>query len=530
MTDITDLQETTPNHWKAKYHGNYGTYTVKIETAGNTLSKFSCSCPSDYYPCKHIPMVMDAIKERIKESKSQPKGSVFEQAIRGMSLSELQEFVIRFGQHNPSFQQAVLLKFAPKQKQAKSNQYAEIIRSALSGIDTDDMYDYHDDWFEIEVLDQWLDKAREHITQNNYAEAILIAKACLEEYAAWANGDENVLDYAGENYLYEPFNILDEAYQMGHITADELMGYCKKESAKNQYNARFKQQFDELVMHITKDINPTGYLDMQDKLFKALDDKSSYEAQQILNRKIAFYEERGVVSSAWKIKEENLQIEDFRKDVVQKLITEQQYAKAKKLIIERINDKAPNDYFHAYNPCWDEYLLDIARKEQNTQDMRRISRRLIGVNFHLPHYRTHKSTFSKEEWGTACEKLIKHYQKSNWFTSNVADVYVEEQQFKNLLQYLASHLHISQLATYHKHIAPTYPKETLELFKAAIDHHMNKTGRDVYEATVEYFKSMLKIEGGSVIVKQMMDGYRVQYRNRRAMIEIFEKFSKLAKL
>jgi len=54
---ISDLQEISPDVWKAKYRGNYGTYTIKIKNDGNKTVDFSCSCPSDYYPCKHIPMV-----------------------------------------------------------------------------------------------------------------------------------------------------------------------------------------------------------------------------------------------------------------------------------------------------------------------------------------------------------------------------------------------------------------------------------------------------------------------------------------
>ncbi|MDR1210743.1 MAG: SWIM zinc finger family protein [Spirochaetaceae bacterium] len=55
MSDILDLRETSPNHWQAKYQGNYGVYTIKIATDGKRRGEFSCSCPSDYYPCKHIP-------------------------------------------------------------------------------------------------------------------------------------------------------------------------------------------------------------------------------------------------------------------------------------------------------------------------------------------------------------------------------------------------------------------------------------------------------------------------------------------
>jgi hypothetical protein len=56
MSDIIYLRETAPDHWLAKYQGNYGVYTIRIVTDGKMRGAFSCSCPSDYYPCKHIPI------------------------------------------------------------------------------------------------------------------------------------------------------------------------------------------------------------------------------------------------------------------------------------------------------------------------------------------------------------------------------------------------------------------------------------------------------------------------------------------
>ena len=106
-----------------------------------------------------------------------------------MSLNDLQEFVIRLGLHNSSFQQAVFQEFTPQQKRHGNIDYSEIIRCALEDIDfdMDDIYDYHYDCFEIVVLDHWLNKARAYIEQDNWEETILIAKACLEEYAEWAD-------------------------------------------------------------------------------------------------------------------------------------------------------------------------------------------------------------------------------------------------------------------------------------------------------------------------------------------------------
>lgn len=534
MNKIIDLQETSPNYWKAKYRGNYGTYTIKIETDGNKRGHFSCSCPSDYYPCKHIPIVQEAIVERINKSKKENGAELFEGVVRSLTLQQLQEFVIRFGLHNPSFKQAVLLEFTPQQKQSESNQYSAIIQNGLEGVcfDFEYVYGYNDNCFEIDILDQWLSKAREYMEQGCYSEAILIAKACIEEYAVWLKTiDSGVDDYISEEYTYGPFNILEEAYNDGHLSAKSLLAYCKEEMEKRGYGRVFRNMFEELIMQLTEDTDPEAYLTMQDKLFNSLSDKTSYEAKTILDRKIDFYKNQGDEITAWKIVEENIQIEAFRKQVVERRIAENKFKEAKKLINdyiqEKIKEAACSLFINKYPVCCDEYLLEIAQKENDTKRIREISRRFINDNFYSKYYNIYKSTFPTEAWDAEVENLIKHYQKGkNWILSSVADILVEEKQIERLLLYLSKDIRIGFLEQYCRYISPEFPEKTLALFKQAIDKYMQNTGREIYENAVKHFESMLNIKGGIDIVKQMIDGYEIQYKNRKAMIEIFARFRK----
>ena len=59
---------------------------------------------------------------------------------------------------------------------------------------------------------------------------------------------------------------------------------------------------------------------------------------------------------------------------------------------------------------------------------------------------------------------------------------------------------------------------------------MESTIRDIYEKTVRVFKCMLKIEGGKDVVNQMINNYRNLYKNRKAMIEIMNRFCKEEKM
>jgi hypothetical protein len=91
MNGILDLRETSANNWTAKYQGNYGVYTIKITSDGKRTTKFSCSCPSDYSPCKHIAMIEKAIVQRIADDKENTKAGKItpERLLKDISLEEL---------------------------------------------------------------------------------------------------------------------------------------------------------------------------------------------------------------------------------------------------------------------------------------------------------------------------------------------------------------------------------------------------------------------------------------------------------
>ncbi len=57
----------------------------------------------------------------------------------------------------------------------------------------------------------------------------------------------------------------------------------------------------------------------------------------------------------------------------------------------------------------------------------------------------------------------------------------------------------------HTYISQVYPKETLDIFKTAIDNYADKnTGRHIYDKIVSLLKLMKLIEGGNPMVTNMI--------------------------
>jgi uncharacterized Zn finger protein len=136
MNNVVELCRVSENSWKAKYQGNYNLYTKKITTDGKKTVKFSCSCPSDYYPCKHIAIIEDAIAEKMTDSKKMVKcGDLkVQDLIANVSAEKLREFIVNQTKYNTDWLNAVLLEFAASADNTKGNKYSKIIQKALANV------------------------------------------------------------------------------------------------------------------------------------------------------------------------------------------------------------------------------------------------------------------------------------------------------------------------------------------------------------------------------------------------------------
>jgi len=522
-TGIVELRKIAENQWKAKYQGNYGVYTIKITTNGKKTVKYSCSCPSDYSPCKHISMIEEAIAKKIAADEKSG-GPRLEDFIGNVSVERLREFIIDQAKYNTELNNAVLIEFSTSTGNAKCNKYSRLIQATLASVPHDEDDYYCAECLNIDVLDQWIDKARNCVRLKQYDEAVLICKAVIEEYSQWLyNVGENISMNFSLEYESVPFDIINDTIE--HIKKKELFNYCLAEMKKKKYiKTDFYHGFQELLENLAVTVDPDAFIVLQDKLLAGVKDKGSHEAENILRRKINFYLRLGQKKKAWELIKENIQIESFRIKVVKRKIKKQNFSAAKKLINDFINIKGkdPEEYF---NDIWYELLLEIAQKEKDIPVVQKLSYKFIEKYFDDEYYQIYKATFSPVEWTDEREKLFLHYSDKKYFNNSAADFLVAENEIERLLNYVEKHLSMNDLESYYKVFASDYPEKTLEMFKKVLVLYAdNNTGRSYYEHILLLLKKMSRIKGGKKVVSDLVADFRKSYKNRRAMMEVLSGF------
>jgi hypothetical protein len=282
----------------------------------------------------------------------------------------------------------------------------------------------------------------------------------------------------------------------------------------------FYSGFHRLLGNLAVTVDPDAFIALQDKLLAGIKDKSSYDAEEILYRKIGFYRRLGQKEKSWAIIRENLQIESFRLKVVKRKIEKQYFGTAKKLINGFIN-KQKEDQEEYFDHTWLGLLLDIAQKEKDIPAVRKLSYRFIENRFDEKYYQIYKAAFSPTEWADEREKLFLHYSGKKNFSNSAANFLAAENEAERLLNYVEKYLSMNGLEEYYKIFATAFPEKTLEMFKKVIvPYAANNTGRSYYEHILSLLKKMSKIKGGKKAASDLVDDFRVQYKNRRAMMEI----------
>lgn len=354
----------------------------------------------------------------------------------------------------------------------------------------------------------------------------MICKAWVEEFASWINDENEDVSYMlNPVYQSDPFDMLEQAAkQIERGALKELYDWCLLEMDKKKYaETDMRDGFHRLFMALSISVDPAAFLALQDSLLAKLADNSSPAAETILRRKIDFYHRSGQPENAWKIIEENIQLEDFRRQTVEKQITTGQYAGAKKLIDDFIATAEKNREFHA---DWDKLLLEIARKENDRPAIRSLSYGLLKDYFNGEYFALYKETFESAEWEVEMEKLFNLYDsRGNYFNQSAAEILAAENAAERLMNYVEKHLSVSVLERYYRVFAAAFPEKTFELFQKTLDRYAeDNLGRSHYEYILALLKKMSQVKGGKKAATVLIENYKNRYKNRRAMIEVLGWF------
>lgn len=560
---VTDIQNLDNNRWIAEVEGNYDDYNVEIhlDDQGN-IKNYSCNCPYDGAICKHVVATLLEIKEELdlqnvedfddlmhtseKNSKiadshkTQKPIEEWETILNEISDQELRDFVLHYANHNIEFQDELVISLSKAQKVINTEKYRKIITHTFNIMsDRYGYIEYRNVDDAMAPVDDLLEKADDYLSENHLHEAFSIASAVAMECL---NAIQNMDDSGGScgSAICISFDLVDKILEKcnDENLSNDIFAWLHEQVNNNEYNDYGCGEILETTFFNWSN-NPSRlekayyFIDQQIKLLE--NEKkwtNNYRITELLKHKRKLLTKNGKKEEADHIIENNQHLNDFRQMKIEEALAKNEYKIAIELIYQGIQQAEKENHpgtLYRYKT----QLFKIYTKQNDKKNIRKIAKELYFDGRHsLENYRIYKNTFSSSEWENERDKIINTFKKqqknNNWgylFNSNLAEIYIEEQMWKPLLDDLIKADRIDITNRYREYLQNQYSKELLILYYNNILKFSENSGRGIYSSIVSYLKNMAKIDGGLKEAKELMQNLLDMYRNRPAMKDEFRSLN-----
>lgn len=131
-------------------------------------------------------------------------------------------------------------------------------------------------------------------------------------------------------------------------------------------------------------------------------------------------------------------------------------------------------------------------------------------------YRELKKQYTPEEWETKREEV---FEKLPGYV-RPDELYKEEKLYDRLIALVEKSQGLNMLQQYENILKKDYPDQLLQKYREEVNKMaMHTSDRGKYRQLVALLRRMKKITGGSKVAEEIAVQWRIQYRNRRAMMD-----------
>jgi hypothetical protein len=136
-------------------------------------------------------------------------------------------------------------------------------------------------------------------------------------------------------------------------------------------------------------------------------------------------------------------------------------------------------------------------------------------------YEILKKKIVASEWNAFFDQLVDDKKKTTKWVDfyNIAEMYVWEQQWENLMSLLVKNPTLENISGYEKYLTPNYTSQVLDLYQSGILAYLVRhVSRDYYQQVCKYIRRMIKL-GGREEAEMVVKNLRTLYPQRRALME-----------
>ena len=502
------------NRIKAVVHGT-DFYHVEIKLNGNQIIGMSCDCPSaqDGHNCKHMAAVLyewqlSATYPVIDNSK----------LVKEASEEDVRSFLIQVLDANPDIVESF--------KQYKQNEFSlTTMIDDLEGVcdSYSDGYHYIDYEFSRDfcdnyedAVDKWLDLLKNKKQYSLAFQFLLKAYDIFDKLDIDDNEGEtynvsfyiidawsNIIMCMEKSERIDAFNLLKQFLNNIRYSYDRIdilqvfFNHLKGEDLLKLQIDFVKEQLDYIESH--NDILDREYvLDGFAKMYLELLKKNNASKKEI----------NAIYKKYW-------ECGSIRMDCIYTCINNEEYDEALDYIDKCIDLDYENQALMKRNI---ELKKDIYKKQGNTEAYREELKNLILFfdDTNIEDYIELRSCYLDKEWIKERDSIIEQLTPGRF----LCEILETEQLYEQLIDVLLRSDDKYLLHQYTGLLSDEYPEQLLQVYRESVEKQAESKGsRKHYYQIVEELRIMKSITGGDKVVDEIIKRWKVQYKNRSAMLD-----------
>ena len=566
---VTMLEETSPGEWTAIVEGTED-YTVEISLAGNGVEAWTCDCPYDMGNiCKHVVAVLLAIQaEREKVGNSafskmgtqtknntavekeapqkeyatiieEEKNRPFADFIKQAKNEELRAFVEAYAMNDETFKLSFidyLTKKHLKPENKIQKDYCKEVKKIFAGgrRRSWSRYSYRNE-FDDDVNWEKIDVAMRKI----FAEANMLLKVGETEgpVDVACQFFHSLADNVDDSILYDDVALCDmgeccetagrlimETVKYPSVSDNRKRAIFQRVSGMpnlQMLSSYFDYDFEELEFELGKLVQTSEErLAMFDERIKE-QEKVGYGISPYVQMKMDYLDELGRYEEMITLMENFLHLTEIRREKVMQMQEAGKYDEALKVLDDGIA-QAREENHPELEIQWVEMKLNIYEIQKDDKKIIDTCCALfIAKNGRKEYYEKLKEYIPGNEWRTFLYNLIASLQYKG---EEIADIYEIEQEYDDLQKWIMaeSYGRIRNVLNYGPRMPQEYHSALLKTFILDIKNYAAdkyNINRRCYDEIAQWLHEAKKLVGGKLVVKSIVEEFRVLYKRRSAMME-----------
>ncbi len=527
---IADFSEISTGEYEAIVSGTEE-YTVQLEISNNTITEHNCDCPYDLGPvCKHVVAVIFHLQQdelelnqpsisKPRKKKTKSVSQQVKELLNAISHNELIDFVQENSKKDKKFRNYFLASFGHLSQNQSKEFYQKQIHSILqTAAGRDGWIGWSDMKYVVNTTEPFLENADKYLANNNFENVFFISTALLEEMTeAFQYGDDSNGDLG--YFIESAMELLSKLTQekLPKILKDEIFEYCI-----SSFNQRLFDGWDwhlEMLHLACELIERESDADI---ILRCLDTiNGEYERERAQSFKLDLLRKFKDEKEVEKYINKHISNSSIRTKEIEKAFKNKDFERVIKLSQDGI--KCDEKDKPGLVKVWYNWLLKVAQAKNDMSKIITYTRFLFIDNFHpeQDYYQILKDNIEDKDWHPFLEEIIKEITpKNRWtYTELIRKIYIKEEWWDRLFLILKQNLSMENIEQNEQYLSKDYSFELIELYSEGIINYVEKfIGRNHYQTACRYLRRMKKL-GGKEKVNELIELFRKQYPQRRALMD-----------